>query len=265
MKLIFQIVFIVHTCIALAQTASTAAAVTPVSMDQMQLDSYCPRIEGKTLKQCCPAKFIKKLKCTYQIVTQDQRTKNDSAVTVGCEDKDGQPGEESPIKVACCGEGSKIQCGDPGQTIKLDYYTRLIYRNNSCTESKCPEGAPYWQNPPALDPAVKANASRFTKLHKLSDISECTADPIDQCTAGLPACETLHAVSCRNKTCQELGNCPKTCQELGNCPKTCQELGNCPPTCQELGNCPPSPPSPPNPPSPPSPPNPPPPLPPAGG
>ena len=238
MKFLFSaaVVFI-YACLALGAE----------DRDQMAKDSFCPMVEGKTLSNCCPAKFGAAQECEYtQLKVGGQECMVDSSVVTDCIDTG--TGDLKPVYTKCCSR-SYSTCEDGDTKVILNYLPRLIRRNNSCIMSSCPVKANYWVNPmPSPDSPNYAGALKFkpdpTKWN-INSIGYCTGTVIEQCQYNVPCsdisvktCGTCHSICAKLPTPEE----QKACRQKRDC-LLCEDTNSCPvPKVPGPGNPPPPPP-----------------------
>lgn len=165
-KIYFSILFFVLFSFAQKKTYPSCSSSSEGRVD---LEGFCPRLEGVTLPNCCPAMERKPgLTCSYNIIKdRGQPFLANSSYTM-C-DKGVQK------SVPCCRVMQRACFVEP---VNLFFISRLINRNNSCCFESCPP-ASYWRAQPNPNAKITAN-------HELTNNStpECVSQTLQECSYG---------------------------------------------------------------------------------
>lgn len=143
---------------------------------RVDLDGFCPRMEGVHLEGCCPP--IEKrpgLSCNYHIV------KARGQAFLGNSSYNACVGGQN-VAIPCCEIQQRACFVSP---VNLTFIPQLIGRNNQCCFEPCPP-ASYWRAEPNPNPSI-------TPEHELTGagMAMCTNTTLSECSLGsAPSCPT---------------------------------------------------------------------------
>lgn len=168
MKYFITLFFILFSgVVSLAQTRSypTCSAWD----NRIDLDNFCPRMEGVHLPNCCPPLIkMSALTCDYQIVKDRGQPFLANSSYTTCENN-------ANVTKPCCTTATRACYTDP---VSLKFLPRLINRQASCCFEQCPP-ASYWRAAPNANPKITAN-------HELTggSVPICTQTTLQECSVG---------------------------------------------------------------------------------
>lgn len=136
---------------------------------RVDLDNFCPRLEGVHLEGCCPPLEKRPaMQCTYHIVVSNGQAfwaNSTSTQCIGGVD----------TAVPCCRLMHRGCYKDP-QT--LSFVSRLIGRDKQCCFEKCPP-ASYWR----AQPNPRAEITAQHQLTGGSSLAMCTDAELQECSS----------------------------------------------------------------------------------
>lgn len=158
---------ILIACSSLAQKKTYPSCKS--NEGRVDLEGFCPRVEGVTLPKCCPPLEKKPgVVCNYQIIKDRGQAVLSNSTYQVCE---GGVQKQYP----CCRISQRACYTNP---VSLNFVSRLIHRDNSCCFETCPP-ASYWRAQP--NPI-----SSITSEHELvsSPVPVCLNQVVQECSYG---------------------------------------------------------------------------------
>lgn len=180
MKYFISIFALFISCSLQAQVRSYPNCAA-TAQGRVDLDNFCPRLEGVHLPNCCPPLMkTAGLTCNYQIVQNNGQPILVNSSFTRCENGKN-------VSVTCCTVSTQACFSDP---VSLKFIPRLINRQAACCFETCPP-ASYWRAAPNANPKITAS-------HELTGglLAQCTPKTIQSCSVGTTA------------TCQADDPCP---------------------------------------------------------
>lgn len=165
-KIYFFILFYIVISFAQKKSYPTCALSSEGRVD---LEGFCPRLEGVTLPNCCPALEKKPgISCNYNIIKERGQPFLANSSYQVCEG-----GVQK--SVPCCRVMQRACFVEP---VTLLFVSRLINRSNSCCFENCPP-ASYWRAQPNPNPKITAD-------HELTNNSTaaCISQTLQECSYG---------------------------------------------------------------------------------